>query len=95
MHTCFQVALHTGEAVEAGVLPEVFVPNAQMLPRSTPRCTSDEEKQAAPSGVSRYKMDRAAEAILTRFFAPSNAKLVALLGYDPGWAKPSDLDSAE
>ena len=53
-------------------------------------CTSDREKAAAGSGVKRYKMDPDAEKTLVRYFAPYNAKLVKLLGFDPGWAKPDD-----
>ena len=49
-------------------------------------CTSDDEKQVDPrSKVKRYKMDPVAERTLQRFFAPYNKKLVAVLGYDPGW----------
>ena len=57
-------------------------------------CTSNGEKVAA-SGVKRYKMDPQAEKTLIRYFAPYNAKLIKLLGYDPGWAKPGDDLSAD
>ena len=40
--------------------------------------------------VKRYKMDPVAERTLKRFFKPFNQKLVATLGFDPGW----DTDDA-
>ena len=35
-------------------------------------------------------MDPEAEKTLVRFFAPYNARLIKLLGFDPGWAKPGE-----
>ena len=54
-------------------------------------CTSDSEKRVARGGVKRYEMDAEAEETLRRFFAPYNAKLITLLGFDPGWARPGDV----
>ena len=55
-------------------------------------CTSSGEKAAASAGgAKRYKMDPEAEKTLVRFFAPYNARLIKLLGFDPGWAKPGDV----
>ena len=50
-------------------------------------CTSDGEKWLdARSKVKRYKIELAAEQALQRFFAPYNKKLIAVLGFDPGWS---------
>ena len=55
-------------------------------------CTSDNEKRVdAQSKIKRYKMDPAAERALQRFFAPYNKKLIAVLGFDPGWSAGAEV----
>ena len=53
-------------------------------------CSSWSEKHTGKGGVARYKMDPAVESMLRTFFAPYNERLVELLGYDPGWARPGE-----
>ena len=49
-------------------------------------CNSAGEKQVDPATkLRRYKMDAPSERALQRFFAPYNKRLIAVLGFDPGW----------